>query len=74
MAVFTHIIPYGTRVSRWMAGPRTSDGEGRRRPQGTDLLNIAGEKMADSGTLGYPNANTAEGHLALRFLHTGKEQ
>lgn len=53
LAVFTHILPYGTRVGHWMAGPRASDGEGRRWPQGTDLLNIAGEKMAGSGTLGY---------------------
>ncbi len=62
MAVFTHILPNGTRVTMRMAGPRASDGEGRSLVQGADLLNIAGEKMAGSGTLGYPKQMTAERH------------
>jgi hypothetical protein len=33
--------------------------------QGTDLLYIAGEKMVDSGTLGYP---LKAARLACRFL------
>lgn len=62
LAVFTHILPYGTRVPRRMAGPRASDGEGRNLVQGADLLNIAGEKTVGSGTLGYPKHMTAERH------------
>lgn len=50
-----------------MAGPRASDGEGRWQLQGTDLLNIAGEKMAGSGTLGYLKQITAAG-IALRLM------
>lgn len=44
-----------------MPGPRVSDGEGRDLLQGADLLNIAGEKTAGSGTLGLSQGMTAEG-------------
>lgn len=44
-----------------MASPRASDGDVRNPLQGADLLNIAGEKTVDSGTLGYPKQMTAEG-------------
>ena len=39
----------------WMSGPRGNTlGDGRRRTRDTGLLNIAGEKIEDSGTLGFP--------------------
>ena len=53
MAVFTHVLLYGTRVNGMMPGPR-SKGKAEGLSQGADLLYIAGEKMVDSGTLGYP--------------------
>lgn len=53
LTVFTHILPYGTRVNGMMPSPRKK-GKAEGLSQGADLLYIAGEKMVDSGTLGIP--------------------
>ena len=46
--------------------PAKATGEGKSLPQGTGLLDIAGEKMEGSGTLGYPQS--AEGCIPPLFV------
>ena len=47
--------------------PAQATGDGKSLLQDTGLLNIAGEKMAGSGTLGYPRSQ-AEGNSPCRFF------
>jgi hypothetical protein len=44
-------------------------GEGGKRLQGTGLLNIAGEKIEHSGTLGHPIEFFQAGDCHLPFIY-----
>ena len=55
-SVFTHISKNGARVTSMDVMPPCvcMPGDGGKLLQGTGLLNIAGEKIGHSGTLGHP--------------------
>ena len=54
-----------------MSCPRVirTPGDGRKLPLGTGLLNIAGEKIEDSGILGHPIEFFQAGDCHLPFIY-----